>query len=378
MLALLLCGCGNRVPKEHIFFVANAEQWDIAINSINTKLHSMVEGSLKIKNRSFVINIIDNFSLAGTETNTFSDFTGILVTLNGEYSISLESTGNLIKIGAYQHLVLRNVTLAGFVSNDCYNAIVDVSGIKAVFTMKENSSVRNNGGIGVFIHDSGSFFMQDNASVSDNKCGGVVVDFGILNMSGGIVSRNESKVGGGVNLTKHSHFLMSSGSISENVAMYSGGGISLDQNSILTMSGGTISQNTATYDGGGINNLDKGNFTFASGSIIRNSASRGGGVYNGPNSTFTMTGGTIYGNTSVYDGGGVYNGEYSTFTISDGAIYGSSTTGIPSSFANNSGNYSAALYSLNIDTATYGDGGNILPHRDGINWGTNHSIVGRK
>ena len=140
----------------------------------------------------------------------------------------------------------------------------------------------------LYVENGGNAEIKDSVTITGFKNGniGPVVSDGNLTMSGGEISGNKAKNGGGVYI--HA------------------------AHRIFTMTGGTIKGNTATEHGGGVYvNADGyynmyGNFTMIGGTIEGNTADKGGGVFT--NGSFTMdkkedgTGGTITKNTATNDG----------------------------------------------------------------------------
>ena len=134
-------------------------------------------------------------------------------------------------------------------------------------------------------------------------------------------------------------FSMYNGSISANTASAGkGGGVYATNSTGLTISGGSISGNVAK-SGGGIyykSTLLKAiKFTISGGSIIGNAATNGngGGVYLTVSSTLTdltMSGGSITGNRTSINGGGVYMNASGKLTVS-GAAKITDNTGTDSS-----------------------------------------------
>jgi len=178
------------------------------------------------------------------------------------------------------------------------------------------NNARYGGGVEVM---SGTFNMTG-GTISDNSAsigGGVYVVSGTFNMTGGTISGNTTYLGGGVYLWGGT-FTMTGGTISNNNAADSGGGVYVESGT-FTMTGGTISGNT-TYLGGGVY-LSEGTSTMTGGTISDNSADYGGGVYILFFSTFNMTGGTISNNNATYFGGGVYIWG-GIFTMTGGTISG--------------------------------------------------------
>jgi len=131
-----------------------------------------------------------------------------------------------------------------------------------------------------------------------------------------------------VNLPYISHngiFRMKTGSVitgNVNDGDREGGGVRINSGA-FEMTGGIISGNTATAHGGGVSQWG-GTFTMTDGTISGNIASSGGGVMVA-GGTFTMRGGTITGNTANYSGGGVAHSNSSSFAKSGGTITGYSS-----------------------------------------------------
>jgi len=121
-------------------------------------------------------------------------------------------------------------------------------------------------------------------------------------------------------------FIMRTGSvITGNVITstnWTGGGVGINSGT-FEMTGGTISGNTVARDGGGVGLLG-GTFTMTGGTISDNTASRRGGGVNVGGGTFNMRGGSITGNVARNDGGGVTRTS-GTFTKTGGIITGYSS-----------------------------------------------------
>jgi uncharacterized repeat protein (TIGR02543 family) len=199
----------------------------------------------------------------------------------------------------------------GVYNNDC---TFSLSGSGMIL-----SNIANNNGGGVYVTSAGLFVMSG-GSISNNIIpyyieasigdGGGVYNVGTFLFDGGEISNNLCKWGGGV--TSYGHFTMSDGSIFNNTAIISGGGVR-NSAGIFTMSGGKISGNTATI-GGGVLNAD--DFSLSGGVISNNAVYHhdgaasprfdGGGVYN--SGFFELTGSaTISNNSAIHEGGGVYS-----------------------------------------------------------------------
>jgi uncharacterized repeat protein (TIGR02543 family) len=259
-------------------------------------------------NKNYIINVTDDFTVAGSTANTFGDAANIKVSLRGAgRTLTLVSpNGNLLRTGANQTVILRDITLQGRTGNN--NSVVYVTGTNSAFTMQ-----------------SGEIF--DNSS--SNSGGGVYVDSGTFTMYGGEISGNTTDGatattgGGGVYVSSNGTFTMYGGEISGNTGGgdYNNNGGGVYSNGTFTMYGGTISGNTASSGGGGVHIFSGNSFTMYGGTISGNSGPNGGGV--NTSGTFTMHGGTVSGNSGT-NGGGVYmTGANAIFRIVTGTIYGS-------------------------------------------------------
>ena len=182
--------------------------------------------------------------------------------------------------------------------------------------------------------------------VITNNCaksggGGVyVAGSGTLTFNGGDISGNSvtdlsemnMPCGGGVFVEPGGTFTMNEGEISGNRALF-GGGVQLHPGSTFAMSGGTISNNVANCYAG-VDAL--GDFSMSGGLICGNVALQiAGGVYVYNDATFTMSGGTITENTSAFGGSGVYldgsmvvfgrpviSGNFNTTNAPDNVLFG--------------------------------------------------------
>ncbi len=216
----------------------------------------------------------------------------------------------------------------------------------AVITGNNNTNDSNtaNDGGGVRVNDGGKLIMYGGKIRSGNYSrygGGVYVAAdGSFTMEGGEISGNSAVYGGGVFINTNGNFKMTSGSIAQNTVSLAGGGGGVYINGgSFEMSGGIIgttegdvndSDNKGNIAGNGGGVYNGGTFTMTGGAISGNKAlsGQGGGVWS--SGKFTMTDGTISGNTAAAvnagaKGGGVYidgTVNSSEFTKSGGVIYG--------------------------------------------------------
>ena len=153
-------------------------------------------------------------------------------------------------------------------------------------TITNNTSESGNGG-GIAMYYNKSHLDISGGSIEDNRCaeygGGVFIQYVTdAKFSGGNISSNSAKTGGGVAIygskLNPSKFAMSDGMISQNKAIDGSGGKAIDGS------------------GGGVYLHDYCEFTMSEGSIVNNEVKgngSGGGLYLCGNSTTKITGGNI-------------------------------------------------------------------------------------
>jgi len=219
----------------------------------------------------------------------------------------------------------NSATYGGGVVNSNSFGTVSLSNL---FDMSGGTITRNEAiqGGGVFNRQNGTFKLS-NGEISYNNVyaitttgetigGGGVMNRGSFDMTGGLITRNESTVrGGGVDIGGEGGifpgtFTMSAGTISFNKAN-TGGGVYLDARNLsssvltsFTMSGtALITGNDANLSGGGVCGF--GEFIMQAGTISDNTASQGGGVHFQRYSsalaipTLRIEGGIITGNEAI-------------------------------------------------------------------------------
>jgi hypothetical protein len=312
--------CPVTIDKAFAVYGPTETDWQAALTAISSG------GS----NKNYIIYVYDTVSgVTGTASSSFGSVTGIKAAVRGGGSLELGPAGSLIRAGANQTLILRDITLRGILTNNA--PLVYTNGTTTALTMYSGAVITGN--------------------TNTSSGGGVYVNNGIFTMSGGTISDNtttfvsgSSSYGGGV-FVNTGNFIMYGGTISDNTARSSsgghidGGGVSVDGSSgSFTMYGGTISGNDVSTSsasssgssGGGVY-VRRGTFTMNGGAIsdntvstVKSSSGDGGGV-SVEDGNFTMTGGTISGN--VASGSGAYGGGVSLynsgiFIKTGGTIYG--------------------------------------------------------
>jgi len=338
--------------------VNNVAGWIEAVNGIrsggNNKAHNIIITG------TVLIPITPESEL------TFGNVTGITISIDGNGSISRSggTSGNLLRVGSRQTVILKNlmfqggdITTEGILRMEG-TATVSGCGVSVInsgtFIMQDNASISgNSNGRGVYVSNNGSFTMQDNASVKGNVGGVSVYGNGIFTMkNNALISDNTTSGSGGGVSVGGGKFTMESGTISGNTTngSYSdrkgGAGVYVSRGTFV-MLGGEISNNTDRGNGqlnggGGVYVTNDGTFTMQGNAMITGNTTQdmgsGGGVYlgfsgNEGRGTFIMLGGTISGNTASRSGGGVSVGGTSNlwgwggsankmFTMRGGSISG--------------------------------------------------------
>ena len=266
-------GNGGDGSSGNPFTVSSKEGWD--------NVRSIIRSGEN--NKEYTITIAGNFSIPGSSgmySNLFGSKYNVKVTMVGNHTISLSSSGYMFLIDSGNTVTIKDITLKGFAANN--NMVVYNSG--GNFIMQGNSSiVENIGGCGVYM-GSGTFTMQDNSSVKNNNS-------------------HSNHSGGGVFVGSRSIFTMKdNSSVSGNISTSSGGG-------------GVCLYNVGTF-------IMQDNSSVSNNSVLNNGYSTGGGgVYLGPGATFTMLGGIISGNNAFGRGGGIYL-DGGTFNKTGGIVYG--------------------------------------------------------
>ena len=275
-------GSGAAAPS--VIYVTNAGQWADALGAI------AVGGSY----RNYVINVAQNIdSLEGTTASSFGAAAGIKVAIrgyNGSRTVSVNTDGRALTVGAGQTVILRDLTLGG----------------RGIDNVNNNSLVR--------VESSGTLEMRGSAGIIENyfmaPANGRSYGGGVYVNGGTFIMRDSSRVSGNAAIMH----------MNNNLAYY-GGGVYVTAGGIFEMYGGTVGGDSedlanmaATYSGAG--------------------SAYGGGVYVNAGSTFEMNGGIISGNgAGAYSdqdlprgwGGGVYN--MGTFRITEGTIAGNIARG---------------------------------------------------
>lgn len=242
------------------FSVANAVQWIDTLSEIQSGGNG----------KNYVIDIAAGFALPGNawgngNAPNFGAISGIKVTIRGDYTLSLNSAGCFLHIAGGQTVIMQDLDIKGFSTNDCSPIYVGGSG--ASFTMKGSASVSDNiimtsgDGGGVFVNTGAAFIMQDNSSVYNNTAGA------------------------------------------------QGGGVFVD-GAFTMKDNASVADNMAAYDGGGVFVDGGGKFNIIDGTVYGNESDRGAHSNNAAGSgaaLYVATGGAAtYGSAGIPFGSGTY------------------------------------------------------------------------
>jgi len=284
-------------------------------------------------NKTYTINVIDNFSLpgAGLGVYTFGYPDYITVTITGnnkEISLTTGSTGYLLYVPFNQTVIIKDLRLKGHNTNNV--PLVHLTNGATTVIMQGSASVSGNTntdtsswGGGVYVGSGANFTMQGNSTVSGNN----------------------ARLGGGVYVDCGNFTMQNNATVSGNTSSSSGGGVYVNNGRI--------------YD-------DEEDFIF---------------FHDNYSGVFTMKdSATVSGNTSSGSGGGVSVSGDNFFIMEGGTVYGNDVAAPLGNTSSVSGG--AALYiekSKNgqykvTPIAKYSDGSNILP---GTDMYTNNTITGR-
>ncbi len=270
-------------------------------------------GGLYLTSGTFILNdgTIANNTATGNGGGALITEYGLFEMNGGEISGNTAVNGGGVHVENGGELIINDGAISG-------NEAVNGGGI-----YNNGGTVQMNDGI-----ISGNIAVYDGTQLSDNTKNGdgagiMLANGGSFTMNGGVITANKADtLGGGVySHTAANTVIITGGVISANTASY-GGGVYVNDGT-FEMSGGEITDNNATESGGGLRAYAS-TITLTGGKISNNtSAGFGGGVYLAGNEVvFNMTGGEISGNSTESDGGGVYIYTKSTMNLSGGKITG--------------------------------------------------------
>ena len=297
------------------------------------------------------LTIRDSKAPEKTVSDASGDVYGQVATLNENtltYYIT-ESTPNDTRTGTTETLKKHEVTLTGAIRcGESSDQAIKVNGGTLDI---QGGALRNSHGKRIVLVENGTLTMEGGYIVgggnnnTDNG-GGIYVNSGEVNISGGVIAANSGTKGGGICINGGT-LTMSDGVISGNQTKGDahtgswdtglGGGV-FAQDTTVTISGGYITNNRENakceqngygcHGGGGIATRG-GNIAMQGGFVTGNySEEAGGGMYighanYGNSATFTMTGGFVAGNVANQsEGGGIrVSGKTNGSIQASGSVY---------------------------------------------------------
>ncbi|OUP09189.1 FctA domain-containing protein [Collinsella sp. An2] len=287
-----------------------------------------VGGSLDLKSGS-IANVINSGSATGRGVVYVAD--GGHFIMEGGSIADCQLTG-----GNYQGIVyvapgsvfdFSDGTISGCYVKDPQGA----SGVVSVKNGTESNGVLNMSGGSISNNDSCGLYIGSNSDLAHP---------GKVNLSGGEICNNtygDSYYAGGVYIV-NGDLEMTGGTISGNEGQFYGGGIALVANPTakFNMTGGTISGNKSMYGAGvyltGIQNTDWAcDVELSGGRIENNVASRqGGGIYVVRGQEVNLKNVVVTGNNAEKIGGGIWTcstGDMRVYVTNGGAVFGNTASG---------------------------------------------------
>ena len=219
--------------------------------------------------------------------------------------------------GTMETLKKHEVPLTGAGKILCGEASEQAILVKGALEL-QSGVLQNTGGKHIVTVDGGTLNVKDGYIVGGGSNGtpggGIYVDNGEVNISGGVIAANRGSSGGGI-FFQNGTLNISGGAVAGNEVINghsdNGGGIYV-KSGTLTMSGGYVTNN---YKACGCGDCQ--------GDV--NNTHGGGGIALANSSVMNMTGGYVTGNYSGLAGGGIYAGFFGGnvgFTMSGGTIAG--------------------------------------------------------
>ena len=293
---------------------------ETAANSATGDVIFIRKGTLTLNNGGKIANCWDSgvrvFTGLQTGESTFTMNGGEICNIGGSSLTSKQQNSAVwVSAGTSTYPKASFIMKGGSIHDNVVGAgavylPVAYGGFPQEFRMEGGSITNNKGITGV-----------------DNSGNGILLRDGTVTMTGGTISGNKGMHGGGVYVQDYGQFTMSDGTISNNTALgagktdgYGGGILVRDEhNASVTITGGTISGNHAKR-GGGICAWGNSQLTISGGTISGNEASYGAGVRIEESAHLTMTGGSIEANTAKEWAGGLEALGTSTADITGGEI----------------------------------------------------------
>ena len=321
---------GDVQTDEHISQVAITKDTTIDLNG-----HTL---TISKANQHFFVDhgatltIKDSATVADTVTEPGGVVYGRTASLSEDNSTLTyyitESTAN--GTSTTETLKEHKVPLANAGKILCGEASDQVILVKGTLEL-QSGVLQNTGGQHIVTVDSGTLNMTGGYIVGGGRDGdpggGIYVDNGEVNISGGVIAANRGNSGGGIFVSSGGTLNISGGAVTGNEVIKghedNGGGIFVKSGGRLNLSGGYVTNNSKscdcevcvkdannTHGGGGIALANGTTMNMSGGYVTGNYSSlAGGGIYAGfyagdGGVNFSMTGGTIASNCARYGEGG--------------------------------------------------------------------------
>ena len=308
---------GDVQTDEHIRQVAITADTTIDLNGHTLKI-SKANQHFFVQNGA-TLTIKDSATVADTVTEPGGDVYGHTASLTDEtltyYITKSAPTGT----GTQETLEQHTVTLTGAGKILCQEASEQAILVKGTLEL-QSGVLQNTGGQHIVTVDSGTLNMTGGYIVGGGRDGdpggGIYVDNGEVNISGGVIAANRGNSGGGIFVSSGGTLNISGGAVTGNEVIKghedNGGGIFVKSGGTLNLSGGYVTNNSKSCDCEVC--VKDANNTHG-----------GGGIALANGSTMDMSGGYVTGNYSSLAGGGIYAGFYAgdggvEFTMSGGTI----------------------------------------------------------
>ncbi|MDR0290567.1 MAG: bacterial Ig-like domain-containing protein [Treponema sp.] len=290
---------GQEATIDNTFNVATTAEWNSALTTIS--------GGGNDKN--YIINVTDDFTVAGRTTNSFGAASGIKVSIRGEgKTLTLSSNGTILRIAANQTIILRDLTLKGRsatlplvrVEGDVW----DGTALLITYNVKiSDQMVQSNYGAGVGVWKYATFIMNGgeisgNIAEAGNSDGGDVRGGGLF-VAGTFIMRNNAVISGNTVRPFYSTTFTSYG--------YYGGGVYVE--GTIRIEDGTIygyiegdpkSNQSLTYGSyGGWSHLGRGDALYKTTSATAQYGTFSGDKWNGTDLPLALRNSDGYTNDTI-------------------------------------------------------------------------------
>ena len=279
-------------------------------------IYTSSSAKIALSGADITVNKADN---AGGGMNLHLKENATFTNCNISYNETDDTDGGGIVMNASgKTLTLNSCKVNNNIADDCGGGIYVDAGTVEASGGQINSNKADDGG-GVYVSGGDTFKLTDEAVIANNKTtgksGGGITCHGDLVINNATVALNRSaKYGGGVFYQNSGHKItLTNANISGNEAENDGGGLYIKQGEV-EFSGGKISANTS-IDGGGVFVTDDTKFTANNGAEINENtvtSEDGGGIVN--KGETILNGITVSSNTAKNKGGGIWNEHELTVT----------------------------------------------------------------